>query len=240
MANNYFQFKEFTVQQDRCAMRVSTDACIFGAHVANRIASAHPTINRVLDIGTGTGLLSLMVAQKSAATIKGIEIDKDAFEQSNENFAGSIWQDRLSVIHTDAVSFVAEYAYDAIISNPPFYAGDLQSEDSKKNAAKHDTTLNLKTLLSSIDRTLSATGFFSLLLPTRRVEYFIDIAKNKGYWLRTKLSIRHSAAHPFHRCILYFSRQYDEPAFHELDIKNVAGDYSPAFTSLLKDYYLFL
>ena len=240
MANDYFQFKEFTVQQDRCAMRVSTDACIFGAHVANRIASARPTIYRVLDIGTGTGLLSLMVAQKSAAMVLGIEIDKDAFEQAKENFAGSVWQDRLSVIHTDAVSFDSEHAYDAIISNPPFYAGDLQSGDSKKNAAKHDTTLTLEALLSSIDRNLSPQGFFALLLPPRRVDYFIDIAKNKGYSLDSKLSIRHGAALPFHRCTLYFSRQYVEPVFDELSIKNTAGDYTPAFTSLLKDYYLYL
>ena len=126
MPNNYFRFKEFIIHQDKCSMKVCTDAGIFGAWVAN----CQLPVANCLDIGTGTGVLSLMFAQKNAnAIIDAIEIEENAFDQAKENFLISKWSDRLNIFHTDAKDFVSEKKYDLIISNPPFYENELQSTE---------------------------------------------------------------------------------------------------------------
>src|SRR5688572_17826532 len=142
MSNNFFQFKQFIVYQDRCSMKVCTDACIFGAYAANIISNSASQILKCLDIGTGTGLLSLMIAQKTRAIIDAIEIEEDAFIQAKENFSNSPWRQRLRAVHTDAKHLSTWVKYDFIVSNPPFYQNDLVSPLKTKNVAKHDTSLN--------------------------------------------------------------------------------------------------
>src|SRR5262245_3491214 len=130
MANNYFQFKQFTIHQDRCAMKVTTDSCLFGAWVASRESAARSspgTRRRILDIGGGTGLLALMLAQRTNAFIDSIEIDKDAFQQAEENVKASPWSDRISLYHGDAREFSFQHKYQTIICNPPFYEKELKS-----------------------------------------------------------------------------------------------------------------
>src|SRR5688572_30396977 len=127
MANNFFQFKQFIIYQDKCSMKVCTDACIFGAGIANIISNSESRISNCLDIGTGTGLLSLMIAQKTSALIDAIEIEEDAFNQAKENFSNSSWSQRLRAFHTDVKHFNSPLKYDFIISNPPFYQNDLIS-----------------------------------------------------------------------------------------------------------------
>ena len=119
MSNNYFQFKQFTIHQDKCAMKVCTDACLFGAFVANEIQDK--TINHILDIGAGTGLLSLMLAQKSNAAIDAVEIDKSTYEQAEENISQSSWKEKITVYNSGIADFYSNYKYDLIISNPPFF-----------------------------------------------------------------------------------------------------------------------
>jgi len=132
MANTYFQFKQFTVQQDKCAMKVTTDSCLFGS-LSPTLSEGEGVLN-VLDIGTGTGLLSLMFAQKKQnALIEAIEIDKDAFEQAKENIAASPWSYRINIIHADARNYPFPQKYDVIISNPPFYQNVLNTDDKMKN-----------------------------------------------------------------------------------------------------------
>lgn len=240
MANNYFQFKKFTVHQGHCAMKVCTDACIFGAFVARQIISRQLKSANILDIGSGTGLLSLMTAQKVQGKIDAIEIDKSAFQQAIYNFEQSPWKDRLTIINTDALLFNSEKKYDCIISNPPFFEGDLKSGNTKKNAAKHDTTLTLEQLLNIADRHLSPQGVFALLLPYHRISFFIEIAKNAHYFLNEQLFVQHTNTHPFFRGILFFSQKKTTVTTHELVIKNEKGNYSPEFIELLKDYYLHL
>ena len=146
MANSYFQFKQFTIRQDRCAMKVTTDGCLFGAWAAEKINSVtHPdyfgkelVINSCIDIGTGTGLLALMMAQQSKLFIDTIEIDKDAFEQASENIAASPWAGRIKIIHRDAKGFTSQNKYNVIISNPPFYEKELKGQDAKKNLAHQE------------------------------------------------------------------------------------------------------
>ncbi|MFI5152541.1 MAG: tRNA1(Val) (adenine(37)-N6)-methyltransferase, partial [Chitinophagales bacterium] len=129
MSNSYFQFKQFRIQQDRCAMKVCTDACILGAWFAEKI----PSYSTVLDIGSGTGLLMLMLAQKNKSEIDGIEVDLNTYKQLKENIDQSPWKDQLRVFPGDIRSFSFSGKYDFIISNPPFYEKDLRSDSSARN-----------------------------------------------------------------------------------------------------------
>lgn len=238
MANTFFQFKQFIIHQDRCAMKVCTDACMFGAYVAEQINNGQYVAGQILDIGTGTGLLSLMLAQKTKATIDAVEIDEATFRQAKENFEKSPWPGQLNSIHSDVLAFYPEKKYDCIITNPPFFEGDLRSVNKKKNTAKHDSSLTLEQMLSVINRNLSPDGFFAVLLPFHRSSYFIEIVINAGYFLNEHLSIQHTKKHPFSRSILFFSHQKIIVAINELVIKNQGGEYTPEFLNLLKHYYL--
>ncbi len=150
-------------------MKVSTDACLLGALVNDNITAAH-----ILDIGTGTGLLSLMMAQKfPSAIIEAVEIEQNAFQQAQENFSNSIWKDRLKVHLSSIQNFAKNNSaqkYDLIISNPPFFENDLLSPDKKTNIAKHSTDLTLKELLACAFELLNDNGFIYLLLPFRRMD----------------------------------------------------------------------
>jgi len=244
LANNYFQFKQFTVQQSRCAMKVSTDACIFGAAVAESIADSGfkhiSTVENYLDIGTGTGLLSLIVAQKTMAIIDAVELDKAACEQASENFKASPFKERLSIYHTGILDFKSSKKYEVIFSNPPFYEGDLLSPDKQINAAKHDTALTLLQLLMVAASLLKSDGVFAVLLPYHRVNECIEKAIGQGLYLEEKILVRHSIKHAYFRGILFFVKQHIATVTRELVIKNEEGIYTAGFTSLLEDYYLHL
>ena len=237
MPNNYFQFKEFTIQQDKSSMKVCTDACIFGAWVAEKVAGFQQPVASVLDIGAGTGLLSLMLAQKNTnVIIDAVEVEESSYEQAKENFMNSKWNDRLTVFHTDVRNFDAGKKYDLVISNPPFYENELLSKEKNKNLAKHHEGLTLKDHIEII-KTHSATGHFAILLPYHRVKYFEDLAEGNGFSLKEKLLIRQTPSHNFFRGILLFSNRKSEIKTNELTIKNNNG-YTAEFTGLLKDYYL--
>ncbi|MEP7110872.1 MAG: methyltransferase [Ferruginibacter sp.] len=238
MANNYFQFKQFTIYQDQCAMKVCTDACIFGAFVAGQINKKQLMAESIIDIGTGTGLLSLMVAQKTTGIIDAIEMDEAAFEQAKHNFEESPWRERLNIFNSDARLFYPRKKYHCIISNPPFFEGDLKSANYKKNTSKHDTTLTLEQLLYVINRLLAPNGTFALLLPYHRVDSFIATALSSPYFLNELLLIQHTKEHPFFRGILFFSREETTVAGNELAIKNEDGSYTIEFIRLMEDYYL--
>ena len=245
MAKTYFQFKQFTIHQDKCAMKVCTDACLFGALLPPnplpfRSAQDEGKFN-VLDIGTGTGLLSLMLAQKnSSVKIDAVEIDTDAALQAKENIAASPWADRIHIFNEDISGFDPGKKYYCIISNPPFFEDDLPSPDKAKNKAKHDTSLSLIQLLQVIDKHLTTDGFFAVLLPYQRVEYFITEATKIGFHLYKQILVKQTINHTFFRGILFFSRKEKEPEISELTIKDTNQDYTAYFIALLKDYYLYL
>ncbi len=237
MANSYFKFKQFTIQQDKCAMKVCTDACLFGALVASQ---KWQSIN-CLDIGTGTGLLTLMIAQKHKdLIIDAVEIDAEAAEQAKENIGNSPWGERVQVIQSDVLKLNGEKNYDFIISNPPFYEKDLQSPDETVNKARHNSTLNLAQLLKFVDTNLSTNGKFAVLLPYQRVDEFIEEAASIGFFLLEKILVRQTYKHKFFRGILFFQRAETEIESSEFIIKDPEHNYTPEFTALLKDYYLFL
>ncbi len=238
MPNSYFQFKQFTIYQDQCAMKVCTDACILGAWFADKI----PAWAGVLDIGSGTGLLMLMLAQKHKGGIIGIELELDAFRQLKDNIEKSPGQQLLKVFPGDVRSFSFPCKFDFIISNPPFYENDLPAATIGANLARHSKELTLIELLAAIDTNLSPGGSFGVLLPYHRTAWFEELARTTyGFTLNEQLLVRQSPRHDFFRSILYFSRHKDNfsPTF-ELTIQGNDGTYTEDFVELMKDYYLYL
>jgi tRNA1Val (adenine37-N6)-methyltransferase len=233
-------------------MKVCTDACIFGAWVAEKVAPdsyrdqlplpdwlGQAGVASCLEVGAGTGLLSLMYAQKNSnAIIDAVEIEKNAYEQVKENFSNSKWNDRLKIFHTDIKYFVSQKKYDLIISNPPFYENELLSNEKNKNIAKHDEGLTLKDLITIIKTHLAAKGYFAILLPYHRIKYFENLAEENKFFSQEKLLIRQTPSHNFFRGILFFSNSKTDIKTNELTIKNNDGNYTEEFTALLKDYYL--
>ena len=238
MSNNYFQFKQFTIHQEQCAMKVCTDACLFGAWAADSLQNK--PVESLLDIGAGTGLLSLLLAQKTTAVIDAVEIDADAFAQAKENFLQSPWKERLHIINTDITGFSAGKKYDCIISNPPFFEADLKSPQQNKNAAKHDTRLTLPVLLQQVNQLLNKDGYFAVLLPCHRVDYFITESLQHNLFCIEKVLVRQTPKHTYFRGMLLFSANKTETANKEICIKDGLGNYTPEFISLLKEYYLHL
>lgn len=218
-------------------MKVCTDACILGAYAA-QIAKEDSTIARCLDIGAGTGLLSLMLAQQAPAGIDAIDIDVNAYEEGTSNFSLSPWQERLHYMHGDVRSYNANSPFDLIISNPPFYENELQSPTHTKNIAHHDEGLTLMELAKAVKRNLSTTGKFIVLLPVQRVEAFQDIIMKRQFHLQSKLVIRHSMRHAYTRAILVFANSVTIPSVQELIIKDEFNNYTSNFTDLLQAYYL--
>lgn len=238
MPNNYFQFKQFTVRQENCAMKVCTDACLFGAWAAENIMH---NVGNILDIGTGSGLLSLMLAQKNpAAKIDAIEIDEPAAMQAAANFETSPWKERLPVFNTSIQHFSesANQQYDFIICNPPFFENDLKSINKERNLALHSEALSLEELLLSIGLNLKDDGSFAVLLPYHRTKYFEALAASKGFYCAEKVLAKQTPKHDYFRSMLHFVRTETAMVEKEIIIKNEHNEYTPVFVDLLKDYYL--
>jgi tRNA1Val (adenine37-N6)-methyltransferase len=241
LPNTYFQFKQFIIHHDRCAMKVTTDACLFGAWVSNEMQNAKANIQNALDIGCGTGLLSLQLAQKNHVVIDAIEIDKDAAEQATENVLASSWKERINIIHTDALKWKAEKKYDLIISNPPFYEGDLKPVKPNKKMAHHSDGLRLEELLAFIKAHLKEDGVFYLLLPAKRMNDLANLSIKADLHLRKIIKVKQTTRHlPFRLMVQGSSKKGELISREELSIKGDDQQYTPRFVNLLKDYYLYL
>ncbi|MEO9210797.1 MAG: methyltransferase [Ginsengibacter sp.] len=238
MRNTYFQFKQFKINQEKSSLKVCTDSCLLGALLAKKIEEKEICPNSILDIGAGTGLLSLMLAQKTDALIDAVEIDDYSFEEMNSNFSQSPWHEQLQAFNADIKSFKSEKKYDFIISNPPFFENSLKSQHAQKNIAKHQDGLTLEELLGCIKSLLNESGIFALLLPFHRAEYFKSIAQEQGYFLKEEFQIKQTPAHSYFRSILLFSIEKMDTKFQSLMIKNENEVYNPIFKNLLEDYYL--
>jgi tRNA1Val (adenine37-N6)-methyltransferase len=241
MSNNYFQFKQFTIQQEHCAMKVCTDACLFGAWVADKIKNKNSKVKSILDIGTGTGLLSLMLAQQTNAMIDAVEIDEAAAIQTSQNFETSPWKERLHVYHSSIQEFdqITNQHYDLIISNPPFFENDLKGDNVKRNIALHSSELSLDELLNAIDTYLNNDALFAVLLPYHRSGYFEKLARLR-FFLHEKVLIKQTSNHNYFRSMLLFGTKKVETRESELIIREEDQQYSKNFTALLQDYYLYL
>lgn len=240
MPKQYFQFKQFIVHQDQCAMKVCTDACIQGAFTAAYLHAGVRPVTRVLDIGTGTGLLSLMLAQQVPAEITGIELDSAAAAQAAANFAASPWSERLMVTQSDIRDLPAAALYDFIITNPPFYEGSLKSNNALRNAAMHATSLNYQELLQAIAAHLQKDGEFSILLPYTAFQVFRQLAATVGFYPKEILEIKQSVRHDYFRATGIFSREQVTPVVNSLAIYDEKYVYTDDFSILLRPYYLYL
>ncbi|WP_298301478.1 methyltransferase [Hydrotalea sp.] len=239
MSNSYFSFKQFHIEQDKCAMKVCTDACLFGAFMAQYISST--PVNTIADIGTGTGLLSLMIAQKNNAIIHACEIDEQAALQATQNFSSSPWHQRLTVIKGNVLEVKPATIYDWLVCNPPFYEKSLKSPHSNKNIAMHSGRLRLQDIIPLCNQYLTRQGRFALLLPYQRTTSFIAMAHQNNFYLAYKLDVKPSPKHHFFRSICIFSKTPTPVLLEEtITIKELNNAYSAPFTALLKDYYLFL
>jgi tRNA1Val (adenine37-N6)-methyltransferase len=238
MPNTYFKFKQFTINQEHCAMKVCTDACILGAWFSAKI-SQHAT---VLDIGAGTGLLMMMLAQRSQAAIHGIEIDGAAYEQLRENTSQNDWKQRLTVFPGDARTYTFPHKYEFIISNPPFFESDLLSANDREQIAKHSKLLTLDELIGVIAANLQPHGAFGILLPFHRWEYFDKLASLYHFSLTEKLVVKQTPRHAPFRVLLHYTRNQNNTAAQSFDltIQQIDGAYTPEFVKMMKDYYLYL
>ncbi len=243
LPNSYFQFKEFIIHQDRCAMKVTTDACLFGAWIVKEVERGKLKVESVLDIGTGTGLLALMFAQKNPkTTIEAIEIDKDTAKQAMENADASPWKERITIIDDDVNTFPFSKKYNLIITNPPFYEREIRSATSNKNIAHHSEELKLEQLLNIIKDNLNSDGTFFMLLPYKRNKEVRELFKDHQLHIAKLLFVRQSIKHDYFRIMLKGKLADDvvETEFDEMSIWDDKQQYTNEFVALLKDYYLYL
>ncbi|AZJ36853.1 tRNA1(Val) (adenine(37)-N6)-methyltransferase [Tenacibaculum singaporense] len=234
-----FKFKEFIVHQDKTAMKVGTDAVLLGAWCN---LGDYP--DTMLDVGSGTGVISLMLAQRSdAMTIDAVEVDGDAYEQTVENFEQSDWGDRLFCYNASFVEFAEEMAeeeeeYDIIISNPPFYTDNYETEDVARNKARFTSSLSFEELLKGVSEILSENGRFSTIIPFKEEESFIELAKKHNLYLNRVCRVKGTPTTEIKRSLLELSFVESTIQEEELIIETKRHQYTDAYINLTKDFYL--
>lgn len=233
MANPYFKFKQFTVWHDRCAMKVGTDGVLLGAW--SDAADAHS----ILDIGTGTGLVALMLAQRSGAHITALEIDEDAVSQAKENVSSSLWSERIEVIKQDFREYIPEKKFDLIVSNPPYFVDSLVCPVEQRTKARHNSSLGYNDLLRGVARMLTPHGKFCVIIPFDVVEVMIDMAKHMGLYPSKRMDIVTSPGKSPKRALIQFILN-DEGAYERSQflIEERRHQYSPEYILLTQDFYL--
>jgi len=231
-----FVFKKFELKQGKCAMKIGTDAVLLGAwtSVENRPFS-------ILDIGAGTGVLALMLAQRSnAELIDAVEIDDQAYEQCVDNFEASPWGDRLFCYHASLEEFVDEIEerYDLIISNPPFYSEDYKSDNSQRDLARFSDAMPFGHLVESASKLLSEAGIFSIIIPFKEETSFIELASSFKLFPNRILRVQGNVTSEFKRSLIEFSFRKSDIKTDTLIIETERHQYTEKYINLTKDFYL--
>lgn len=229
-----FRFKQFTIQQDRCALKVGTDGVLFGAWVN------YSGAERILDIGTGTGVLALIAAQRNvAATIDAVEIDDASAAQAAENTAASPWPDRVRVHRMDVRRMTSADLFDLIVCNPPYYAGYSTAADERMGVAKHSDELLFPELIAAVDRLLTDAGRFAVIIPLNREPELIALAADVGLKPVRRCVVRYVAHRPAKRVLLELDRIGASVREEELTVENTGPfDYTPQYRALIADLML--
>lgn len=230
-----FQFKKFVIHQNDKVMKVCTDSCLLGALAEPLDAT------KIIDIGTGTGLLSLMMAQKSDAIIDAVDIDEEAVRIARHNVAQTNYKDRVLVFHDDIQNFAMKYSgeYDFVISNPPFYSSQFPSTQAQKNIHRHSFLLNQTQLLQSVYRLIKKpNGKLWLLLPPAETEHFERLASQLKLFPQLKYFIRDRIGSPIIRVVTCFGFERSYLMSDEVVIRNKDGEYTFPTKQLLERYYL--
>ncbi len=233
MANNYFSFKHFTIYQDKSAFKVGTDGVLLGAY------ADITGVTNILDIGSGTGLLSIMLAQRCEAMITAIEPDHDSFTQSCENVNLVEWQKRIKIVNSDLQNFNSDNEkFDLIVTNPPYFCDSLKSPDPRKSAARHNDSLTSVEILTGVNRLLKDDGRLQLILPYVEGNVFIADASRYGFYCSNILKIRPLPESEIRRLILTFTRTKKIPVEKFLTIEHGRHQFTDDYINLTKDFYL--
>ncbi len=233
-----FQFKQFSIEQSRTAMKVGTDGVLLGAW-----ATIKSDAKYILDIGAGTALISLMIAQRtdgSATMVDGVEIDQASSQQAMENVAQSRWSDRVVIHNKDIASFDIGRSYDHIISNPPYFVDSLLSPGAARSVARHTSALSFEALIESVDRLLTNGGLLSVILPVAESALFDKVLAGR-FVLTRRCAVHGRVGLAAKRYMSEYKRLFEgDVEYDSLAIENssIRGDYSAEYRALTKDYYL--
>jgi len=239
MANPFFRFKQFTVWHDKCAMKVGTDGVLLGCWCDV------PEARTILDVGCGTGLISLMLAQRIPAQIDAIDIDESACIQARENVSHSPFPDRIHIIYTSLARFAqtntGKTEYDCIVSNPPYFIDSLKCPDKQRTMARHTDTLPLDQLIHDSNRLLSPSGCLCLVLPFDQRDALLRLVREEGLYLQKETDVYPTPASQPKRLLVQVGRQACEhPQMSSLVIEKERHHYTDEFIALAKEYYLYL
>ena len=231
MSNSYFQFKQFAVHQEACGMKVGTDGVLLGAWAQGG--------QRMLDIGTGTGLVALMLAQRyKQSRVVGIEIDEASFQQAQRNVMDSPFASRVTVVHEALQQFSSEETFDSIVSNPPFFVDALRASGTSRCVARHTDTLSYADLFAGVVRLLSAAGCFSAIIPADCAVAFVAEGYHHGLVPTRRCGIKTSEYKPVKRYLLQFGRKAAHPLTEETVVMMTGGQRSPWYATLTNDFYV--
>ena len=230
-----FQCKKFYIAHDQCAMKVGTDGLLLGAY-----APLPTPGSAMLDIGAGSGLVSLMLAQRSAGLnpIDAVELDSDAARQAATNVESSPWPQAVQLIKGDILTYQPGKRYRLIVSNPPFFQHSLLSTDKKRNQARHTASLPLPLLLAKAAELLDQQGLFVLILPLKEAEHLLQLALTQGWFLAERCEVKTKADKAVQRLLLVLTRHHADTRQQSLVIHDDNGDYSARYRALLKAFYL--
>lgn len=232
MSNSFFSFRQFSISQDRCAMKVGTDGVLLGAWA--------PGGQRILDVGTGTSLIALMMAQRFPTShVVGIDVDDEACLQAVENVENSPFSDRVKIVKSSLQEFLVEESFDAIVSNPPYFVNSLKNPDARRTLARHTDSLSFDDLFRGVGRLLSEYGVFSIIIPADALEQMLLNACHYGFYVSRQVAVKTVGRKLPKRYLISFRRQPTECVVEEIKVMTDSeGSRSAWFDALTREFYL--
>lgn len=233
MGNSWFDFQQFRVEQDRCGMKISTDAVLLGA------LAEMPQGDQILDIGTGTGVIALMLAQRfPKALISAVELDPKAAAQASENFQRSPFAHRMQLVQGAVQDFKSEEGFELIVANPPYFSDHLKSVDPQRNRALHTEELSFLDLGKAVSDLLKPTGRFFVILPPRQMNELEAVLERKGLYPAIEYRINDRPDRPIHRVVIGFGKETANGFRFSFSLKNASGSYSDEYQRLIAGFLL--